>query len=103
MVYYLFNTIRLLHHIMACIQIILATELNFFHCALMVLQIHDVADIFVTLFKFYSEFEKRNILIFYFNVLNMEVIWFYTRLYLYPIRVIFPSWFNYRGTEIYEW
>lgn len=78
----------------------MATELNFFHFALMVLQIHDVADIFVTIFKFYSEFENRNNLIFYFNVFNMEVIWFYTRLYLYPMRVILPSWFNYKGTEI---
>jgi hypothetical protein len=70
---------------------------------MIVLQIHDVADIFVSFFKLYSELEKRNYLIFYLNVVNMEVVWFYTRLYLYPLRVILPSWFNYRGSEIIEW
>ena len=63
----------------------------------MVLMIHDVSDIFVVIFKFYSEIENRNNLIFYFNVFNMEVVCLYTRLYLYPVRVILPSWFNYKG------
>lgn len=65
--------------------------------------VHDIADIFVAFFKAYSEVEKRNEAIFYINVVNMELFWFVTRLYLFPTRCIIPSFLIYRSWEGPEW
>lgn len=56
-----------------------------------ILQIHDIADVCVAMFKAYSEIEKRSSTLLYLFAANMELVWFYTRLYLFPTRILFPT------------
>jgi ceramide synthetase len=93
----------LLHHFLAVNLIIFSAYTNFFIFGTILLMIHDFADIFVALFKAYSEMEFKKETIFYINVINMELVWFISRIYLFPTRCILPSFIQYREVDGPEW
>jgi hypothetical protein len=92
-----------LHHFVAVTLIVYSGYMNFFLFGVSVLMIHDFADIVIAWFKLYSELQCKNEKVFYFNVVNMEVVWLVTRLYLFPVRVISPSFEYFRKNDAPVW
>lgn len=93
----------LLHHLLAVNLIFFSAYTNFIAMGTIVLVIHDFADIFVAFFKAYSEMQFKKETIFYINVINMELVWFISRIYLFPTRCIIPFYLQYRERDGPEW
>ncbi len=82
----------MLHHTLAVFLIFFATLYNYYIVTVLVLTLHDKADIFVTIFKSYSEMQyKKDTWLFFYGI-SMILTWGITRVYLYPNYVIIPAY-----------
>lgn len=90
----------LLHHCITLVLVAMAYFMNYVTVSLLVLFTHDCSDLFVDTTRVLADSKYKTLL--YISASCLLVLWFYMRLYLFPVYLIYHGyWYNKAEPEIY--